>query len=125
MARRTDPPIIELILHHPLLKIETELKKGCKDINERDRTAHTALHYCILPEKGTVKYYMGKETEIEDPNPCDFRKLKKWDEVKLLDFNNPIMEVLEKWPKRLAVAYLLCKYGADVNLDQSNKEGTY
>ena len=126
MAWRIEPPIVDLILHNDLLKIDAELKKTKANINQLDSTSRAALHYCILPEEGTVKRKIGanNETLFEDSDSCDFRKMKKWDEVKWLDLNNPSLEVLKTWQKRLAVAYLLCKYGADVNLtDQVNMNG--
>ena len=119
MAWRAYPPVISLVLNasNSLTQIETELKKDNKDINTVDTTSRTALHYCILREEGVVKPPGFDNSIVIDVANCgDWRAAKDMAMISWLQLRNPSLEELGTWPKRLAIAYLLCSNGANVNV---------
>ena len=119
MAWRDYPPVISLVLKYSscITKIETELKKDNKDINTVDVTSRTALHYCILQEDGAVKSQgFPNETIIDGTNSGDCRAARDMAAISWLKLDRPTIEELSGWPKRLAIAYLLCSNGANVNV---------
>ena len=126
MAWRVYPPVITLVLNSArcLEEIDRELKKTDEDINTVDTTSRTALHYCILQEEGAVKSKgFDNETIISGTNSGNCRAARDMAAVSWLQLHNPSIEDLNTWPRRLAIAYLLCSNGANVNVKDNGGNG--